>query len=80
MRPYECILRYAPARRSPRNLKGVFMFNKNDIISRKVPHNGHIVLTAFYGDELITRTYIGFKTQAQAEQLFLEYLNSGEAF
>ena len=47
------------------------MITTSDIAIEVIPHNGHLILTAFYGDEMIKRTYIGY-TPNEAKIKFIE--------
>ncbi len=45
-----------------------------EIMVEKIPHNGHIVLSARIGDELIKQVYIGYETLAEAKKMFRKHL------
>jgi hypothetical protein len=43
------------------------------IIVERIRHNGHLVLTTFYGDEMLKQVYIGH-TLKEAKNRFRQYL------
>ena len=47
------------------------------IIVERINHNGHLILTAFYGDEMIKQTYIGY-TLAEAKRKFLKHYEESQ--
>lgn len=49
--------------------------DKMEIMVERIPHNGHLVLTTFYGDEMLEQVYIGY-TLEEAKKRFREYIKN----